>query len=63
LSLGLIIWCGGDERSIFQLLIENTANGVKLGLLFGSLGAAIGLLITWRILKKGRSGIGTPRLP
>jgi hypothetical protein len=63
LSLGLIIWCGGDERSIFQLLIENTANGVRLGLLFGSLGAAIGLLVTWRILKKGRSGIGTPRLP
>lgn len=60
--LGLLIWCGGDERSILQLIVENAANGLRLGLLFGPLGAVIGMLVAWTVLKKGRLGGGTHRL-
>jgi hypothetical protein len=60
--LGLLIWCGGDERSILQLIVENAANGLRLGLLFGPLGAVIGMLVAWTVLKRERLGGGTHKL-
>ena len=42
---GLITWINGDERSIIQLIFIYAVNGVKVGLLFGPVGALIGMIL------------------
>jgi len=43
--LGLIIWFGGDERHLLQLIMENAFYGLKIGATFGPLGATVGAII------------------
>lgn len=45
LILGLIIWFGGDERNLLQLILQNAFNGFKIGVIFGPLGATVGAII------------------
>jgi hypothetical protein len=40
--MGTLIWLGGDEGSIIQLIFVNIVKGLNLGLLFGPMGAIIG---------------------
>lgn len=40
--LGLMIWFGGDERNILELTFQNVFSGLKVGVLFGPIGAVIG---------------------
>ena len=46
--LGLLIWFSGDERNILQLTLDNVFNGLKIGVLFGPLGATIGTFVVAR---------------
>ena len=50
--LGLLIWFDGDERSIIQLVLANLFDGLKTGVLFGPLGAAIGTFLVGLIVPK-----------
>lgn len=43
--LGLLIWFGGDERNLVQLVLSSVSNGFRIGVLFGPLGAIIGALL------------------
>jgi hypothetical protein len=49
--LGIYVWCIGDERSILQIIIENSAGGLRLGLLFGLSGTLTALILTKTIVK------------
>lgn len=40
--MGTLIWLGGDEGSVIQLIFVNIVKGLNLGLLFGPMGAIIG---------------------
>ena len=50
--LGLLIWFSGDERNILQLTLDNVFNGLKIGVLFGPLGATIGTFVVGLIIPK-----------
>lgn len=50
--LGLFIWFSGDERNIFELILQNIFNGFKIGMLFAPLGAIIGTFVVGFIVRK-----------
>jgi WD40 repeat protein len=45
---GLMNWIGGDEMSIFQLVLVNSGYGFMMGLVIGIFGATLGSLTAWR---------------
>jgi len=50
--LGLLIWFSGDERNIVKLTFINMFNGLKIGMLFGPLGATVGTFVAILIIPK-----------
>lgn len=50
--IGLLIWFSGDERNIVQLTLDNLFSGLKIGVIFGPLGATIGTFVLGLIIPK-----------
>ncbi len=50
--LSLMIWFAGDERNIVNLTLSYLFDGIKLGALFGPLGAIIGTYAMDSIVSK-----------
>lgn len=50
--IGLLIWFGGDERNVVQLTLSYVFDGLKIGVIFGPLGAIIGVFVIDLIISK-----------